>query len=156
MRRTHFLSSAHIALTDLATWSAQDLVDTPFRPPDSCGLEGVGTHPAQMAMATKWIVERFDVVGNVRQRDLSGPVNLLLDLLLLQTAKEGFGDGVVPAVPLAAHAGLQVIPLAESAPVITPILSPLVGVDNGFTRSPASHRHQDRVKRKLPSQGRSG
>ena len=66
-------------------------------------LELLGTYAAQMAMATRAIVEAVDVVGQVSDRELSVLVDLLLDAFLLQAAEEGFGDGVVPAIALAAH-----------------------------------------------------
>ena len=84
------------------SWSAQDLVDTPFLLSNCCGFEAVGAHSVQVTMAAHRIVERFDMVGDVRQRKRSGLVDLLLDPFFLQAAKKGFGHGVVPAVSLAA------------------------------------------------------
>ena len=40
-----------------------------------------------MTVTTRPIVERIDVVGHVVQRELAGPVDVLLDPLLLQAAR---------------------------------------------------------------------
>jgi len=58
-------------------WSAQDLVDTPFLSSVCCGLEANGAHSVQVAMATKRIVERFDVVGDIGQCVFASLVDLL-------------------------------------------------------------------------------
>jgi hypothetical protein len=53
------------------------------------------------------IVEHLDVIeeGNAQLR--VGRPGLAVDELALQRAEEALGDGVVPAVPLAAHADLD-------------------------------------------------
>ena len=69
-----------------------------------------------MAVTSGSIVEGIDVVGHVRDRELSVLVDLLLDSLFLQAAEEGLGDSVVPAVALPAHTRFETIRTAESAP----------------------------------------
>jgi hypothetical protein len=50
------------------------------------------------------IVERLDVFCDLATGDRAILVDLLLDVLLLQTAEEGFSDGIVPTVSSTAHA----------------------------------------------------
>jgi hypothetical protein len=56
-------------------WSSQDSVDTP---PASnvCRLELLGAHAAEMAVTAGPIVERLDVIGDVRSGQLAVPVDL--------------------------------------------------------------------------------
>ena len=56
-----------------------------------------------MAVTSGSIVEGIDVVGHVRDRELSVLVDLLLDSLFLQAAEKGFNDSVIPAVALPAR-----------------------------------------------------
>ena len=51
-------------------------------------FELLGTQPAEMTMPTGSIVEDINVVGHVGDRQLSVPVDLFLDPLFLQAAKE--------------------------------------------------------------------
>ncbi len=67
-------------------------------------------------MTSGSIVEGINVVGHVRDRELSVLVDLLFDSLLLQAAEERLGDGIVPAVALPAHTRLETIRTAESTP----------------------------------------
>ena len=69
-------------------------------------------------MASRAIVERIDVVGHVAHGKLSGPVDVFLDALFLQAAKERLGHGIVPAVPLPTHARLESMGPAEAPPAI--------------------------------------
>jgi hypothetical protein len=62
------------------------------------GLELLRTDAAQMTTAASRIVEAIDVVRNIGDGQLSVFVDLLLDPLLLSTAEERLGDGVVPTV----------------------------------------------------------
>jgi hypothetical protein len=54
-----------------------------------------------------WIVERLDVFRDRAVADGAILVDLLLDVLLLQAAEEGFGYSVIPAIVSTAHAGNQ-------------------------------------------------
>ena len=47
-----------------------------------------------MAVASRLIVERFDVVRNIASGNFSVLVDPLLDALLLQTAEERLGDRI--------------------------------------------------------------
>ena len=48
-----------------------------------------------MSVAPRLIVEGIDVVSHVGDRQRPVPVDLFLDLLFLQAAEKGLGDGVV-------------------------------------------------------------
>src|SRR5262245_45516428 len=99
-----------------------------------------------MAVTTRSIVERINVIRDVSDRQLSVLVDLFLDPLLLQTAKERLGDGIVPAIPFAAHARLEAIRTTESSPRITAVLRALIRVNQRPARSTPAHRHQDRIE----------
>ena len=79
-----------------------------------------------MAMASRQIVEPFDVLGDVRGRYFPTGVNTPLDPLHLQTAEEGLGDRIVPAVGASAHAWLKMAVFAEAPPCIASILRVLI------------------------------
>jgi hypothetical protein len=82
-----------------------------------------------MTVAARVIVEGIDVVGHLGDRQLPVLVDLLLDPFLLQAAEERLGDGIVPAVPVPTHTGLEVIRAAESPPRVTTVLGSLIGVN---------------------------
>jgi hypothetical protein len=76
----------------------QDLVETP--PARFVGrFKLLRTEPAEVAVTSGSIVEDMDVVSHVGDRELAVFIDLPLDSLLLETAEEGLGDGVVPAMP---------------------------------------------------------
>ena len=118
-------------------------------------FELLGTHAAEMTVAAGSIVERIDVVGHVGQRERSVLVDLFLDAFLLQAAEEGLGDGVVPAVALAAHARLEVIGATEAPPRIAAELRALVGMNQRAARPSATDRHQHGVEHELAVNGRA-
>jgi len=120
-------------------------VDTP--PPGfvSC-LERLRAHTAWMAVTANSIV---DVFGYVRERELASVATVLLDSLLLQAAEQGFGDVIVPAVALAAHARLAVIGATESPSRVASILRALIGVNDGAARPPVTNSHQHRIHHEL-------
>jgi hypothetical protein len=99
-------------------WTSQPFADTSVSPIRH-GFKGLRTDPAQMAVATGAIIERVDVIRYLGLDDLTGRVDALLDPLLVQAAKKGFGHGVIPVIATSAHAGLQVMCLAEAPPRIT-------------------------------------
>ena len=102
-----------------------------------------------MAVASDSIVESIDVVGHVGNRELPVLVDLFLDPLLLQAAEEGLGDGVVPAIALPAHTRFKMVRTAESAPRIAAKLGALIGVNQGASWPPSTHRHQHCVEHEL-------
>ena len=57
-------------------------------------FEGLGTDPAQVAVAASSIVEDLDVVEHIGARELAGLVDPFANAFLLQAAEEGFGDRV--------------------------------------------------------------
>lgn len=89
-------------------WSYQELVDTDSRL-FGCGFECIRANTAQMLMSSCAIVERFYVVLHVIDRELSILVDSLLYAFLLQAAKEGFGNCVVPAVTPTTHAWIKLV-----------------------------------------------
>lgn len=78
------------------------------------------------------IAKPIDVIGYVRGRHVPTVVDALLDLRIVQTAEEGLGDRVVPAVGGSAPAWLQMITFAKAPPCIIPILGAQVRVDQGL------------------------
>ena len=74
-------------------WSSQDSVEMLIRSFLSC-FKLLWAETTQMVVTTGAIVERIDVVGDVFRRQLAVVVDVLLDPLFLQAAKERFGDGV--------------------------------------------------------------
>jgi hypothetical protein len=67
-------------------WTSQDSVDTSAS--SSGSFKFLRTHAAQMTMAARWIVERFNVVRYFGLRKLASSVDLLFDAFLLEAAKE--------------------------------------------------------------------
>jgi hypothetical protein len=82
---------------------------------DSCvsrfnlGFELFWTNTTNMTVPARSIVEDVDVIRNIFLCKSATFVDVLLDTLLFQTSEEGFGDGVVPAVALAAHARFEMV-----------------------------------------------
>ncbi len=77
-------------------WSSQGFLETCLTSL-SGGFEVIRTDATDVAMTTPWIVERFDVVGNIDGRHIPGIVDPLLDAFLLEAGKEGFGNRIIPA-----------------------------------------------------------
>lgn len=95
-------------------------------------LECLGTDSTQITVTARSIVERFDVVRDIRPRDLPVLVDALPDPLLLQAPEEGLGNRIVPAVSPSTHAGLQTMASAKPPPVIAAVLRALIGVNDGL------------------------
>ena len=55
-------------------------------------------------MSASSIVERFDVIKDIRFSQITRFVDPLLDVFHLQTAEDGLGHRIVPAVAASAHA----------------------------------------------------
>src|SRR5689334_6461391 len=92
----------------IAAWSSQDSVDTCLAA--LCiGLKGLWASAPQVAVTSDSIVKRLDVIGHVGNSQFSVLVDPLLDSFLFQTSKERLRDGIVPAVPSSAHAGLEAV-----------------------------------------------
>jgi hypothetical protein len=53
-----------------------------------CGLELLEAEATETAMATPDVVEEFDVAGDIRKGELSTPIDVLVDPLLLRDAVE--------------------------------------------------------------------
>ena len=75
-----------------------------------------------MAVASHWVVERFNVIRSVGNGNFPILVDSLFDAHFLQTAEERFGNRVVPAVSPPAHAWFETIRFAEASPIATTIL----------------------------------
>lgn len=84
-------------------------------------FELLGTYAAQMTVASRWIVERVNVIGYLGVRDVAGSVAFLLYVLFLEAAEEGFSHRIVPTVASTTHARLKVISLAEPTPVVAAV-----------------------------------
>lgn len=109
-----------------------------------------------MAVSTSAIVEHLDIVVDLSSRDLPGCVDALLDPLLLQAAKKGFGDGVIPAIAPSAHAGLQMMRSAEAPPRIAAKLRTLIGVNQDMLGLASAHGHEECVQHEILSQSGLG
>ena len=116
-------------------------------------FELLWTEPSEVAVTSRSIVEGIDVVSHIGDRELSILVDLLFDSFLLQAAEEGLGDGIVPAIALAAHTRLETIRTAESTPRVAAELGSLIGVNQRASWSPATHRHQQRIENELAMNG---
>ena len=95
-------------------------------------------------MATTAIVKNLDVVKDIRTGKVTGLVDAFADTLFLQAAEEGFRHRVDPTIPPAAHAGLKVIGLTETLPVIATVLATLIGMHKDILRrlAPPDSHHQ--------------
>ena len=80
-------------LAGYGIWSSQGFLDTRLTSL-SRGFEVIRTDATDVAMTTPWIVERFDVVGNIDGRHISGIVDPPFDSFLLEAGKERFGNCV--------------------------------------------------------------
>src|ERR1700693_4632610 len=109
-----------------------------------------------MAVASRLIVERFDVVRDVSDRNFPVLVDSFLDALFLQTAEEGLGHRVVPAIPPPAHTRFKAVRFAEAAPIITSVLRALVRVNESLLGTTAADGHHDRIEGELSGDCRSG
>ena len=136
-------------------WSSLTLVET-LSPRSVCGLELFRTQPAQVAVASRAIVEDVDVVGDVRAGQRAVLVDLLLDPFLLEAAEERFRDGIVPAVALAAHARLQAVRATEAAPRIAPELRALLRLNERAAGMAPPDRHHHGIEDELTVQRRRG
>jgi hypothetical protein len=105
-----------------------------------------------MAVSTGAIVEGLDVVVDLGCGELPGCVDALLDPLLLQAAKKGFGHCVIPTVATSTHAGLKVMRSAEAPPRIAAKLGTLIGVNQGMLGLASSNGHEERVQHEVLSQ----
>ncbi len=76
------------------------------------------TDPAEMAVSAGAIVKHFDVVEDMGPGHITGLVYPPLDAFLFQTAEEGFGNGVIPAVSPSTHARLELVGFAKAHPVV--------------------------------------
>lgn len=112
-------------------------------------------YTTDMAVASRTIVELFDVFGDVLRSRLSIFVNVLLDPFFLEAAEKRFGNSIVPAISSAAHAGLKMMGFAEPPPGVAPVLRALIGMNQSSTRPPASHGHQNGIKHELPMDSRA-
>ena len=100
-------------------------------------------------MPSRTIVEGVDIVCYVDDGEIAILVDALLDSLLLQTAEERFGYGVVPTVALATHARFEAIGFAEALPGIASVLRALVRMDHRVPRLSLLHSFQYGIEHEL-------
>jgi len=104
-------------------------------------------------MASRSIVEHFDVLEDIGPREIARSIDLLPDSLLLQAAEERIRNRVVPAVPSAAHAGNELVRLAETDPVVAAVLRALIRVhDDGLAWLSSPHGHQEGIQHEISGQ----
>lgn len=118
------------------------------------GLELLGAHAPQMAVAPSQVVRVSDVRRDLRKGELSARIDVLLDTLLLQAAEEGLGDSIFPTVGLGTHARHQMIPATEASPGVTAVSDALVRVDERSARAPLLDGDEDGIKDEFPLDGR--
>lgn len=89
-------------------WSSNTL------PPDKflivCRRGGL----AHISMSPRPLIEHFDVLADLCHGFSSAPRSPVLNHLLLESVKEAFRGGVVPAVPLATHGVADNLPVHRS------------------------------------------
>lgn len=109
-----------------------------------------------MAMAPGSIVKDFDVIEDICPGQIAGFVDAFADTFLFQTAKERFGDCVIPTISAPAHALFEIVRLQEIAPVVTAELAALIRVDHeGLLRLASPDSHQQSVQGQLAIRPRS-
>lgn len=81
-----------------------------------------GAYSAQMAVASRWIVERFNVFINFGRGNFPIFVDSLFDTLFLQTAEEGFGARVIRAISLPVRTWFETVRFALASPIATSAL----------------------------------
>jgi hypothetical protein len=86
-------------------------------------------------MPSGGIVERVDVFCDLGASDRAILVYPFLDVLLLQTAKERFRNGIIPTISSTAHARDQPIRSTEALAIVDSVLRPLIRVDDGCRAS---------------------
>lgn len=113
------------------------------------GFELLGTDATEMAVSTRPIVERFDVVSDVGHGQFAVLVDPLLDPLFRQAAEEGLGYGIVPAIRFSAHAGRGVMRTAEAPPSVAGVLDTLIRMNDCAACATAPHRHEHGIEREF-------
>lgn len=91
----------------------------------------LGADASEVAVPSGAIVDILDVVGDICQPDFAARIDALLDPFPLQAAEERLRHSIVPAVPFAANARLEVFGAAEAPPGIAADLRSLIGVNDG-------------------------
>jgi hypothetical protein len=135
-------------------WSSRDLVDT-LSPRFLGRFKLLRAQAAKVTVAASPIVEAIDVVGHIVQGQLAVLVDMLLDPFLLQTAEEGLRDRIVPAVPLPAHARLQMMRAIEAPPDVAAELGTLIRMNHRAAGTSPAHGHQHGVEDELAVNRRS-
>lgn len=128
-------------------WTAQSFTD--MLRPVRRGFKCLWTDPAQMTVSTAAIIEGVDVVVDFRRSNLPGRVNSLLDPLLLQAGKKGFGHRVIPAVSTSTHTRFKMMVIAEAPPRVVAKLRALIGMNQGMCGLASPHGHEDRVQHEV-------
>ena len=89
------------------------------------------------------VVEKLDVVENVRACVVSGLVDLPFDALGLQQREEALGYGVVVTIAPSTHAGFQVVVVEKFAPIAAGVLDTLIRMNQHsllWLATPNSHQ----------------
>jgi hypothetical protein len=85
-----------------------------LRSPCRHGFKHLQTDTAEMAVSAGAMIEQFPVFVDLSSSHLTSLIDALRDPLLLQAAKEVFCHGVISAVALPAHTGLQMMGITEA------------------------------------------
>lgn len=89
------------------------------------------------------IVKDLYVIEDVGPGQIPGFVDAFADPFLFQATEERLCDSVVPAIAAPAHAGLEIMGLAEATEVLAAKLTALVRVhDHPPVRLSPPHRHE--------------
>src|SRR5512146_2125878 len=99
-----------------------------------------------MTVSAAPIVEDLDVIEYISAGKISCFIDAFADTFFFQATEEGFSDCIIPTISASAHAGQQVVRTAEADPIVTAVLTTLIGVhDNRLRRFSSSHRHQQGI-----------
>src|SRR5712692_3606583 len=100
------------------------------------------TDLSKRRMSPPGIVERLNVIEDVRARRVAGRVGLSMHTLLLERGKEALDRRVVPAVATPAHAASDALRGQQALKVVAGVLATLVGVVQQFRGAAAApERH---------------
>src|SRR5262245_14958782 len=134
---THWCSGRHPALpracsaalpSSPPTWPALGLLGRPLRASRKCLLKLDRGQVSQRRVPPLEVVVTLDVLEDAATGLPAGVVVLVVDQLLLQRGEKTLHRRVVPALPLAAHAALDLVLVQHRLVVRAGVLAATVGV----------------------------
>jgi hypothetical protein len=108
------------------------------------------TEIAERRMPPQPVVKRLEILEQVAALRRSRVPRGIVDEFDLERREEGLGDGVVPAIPSAAHAADNSALLEDSLVVTAGVLTPAIGVMHQARRWPSPReRHVEGAEREV-------